>query len=80
MAKYNVDGILESALETITNTLASGDFIRGVKVAGTSVKITAQNLAKWIIESYTGSSLAGSSQSVKMALDSLHKSCCICVS
>ena len=30
------------------------------------------NVAKWLIETYNGSSLAGSSQSVKSALDSLN--------
>lgn len=36
------------------------------------VKVTLAKLAKWILNSYAGLSLAGSSQSVKSAIDSLN--------
>lgn len=63
--------IKESALAAIT-TITQSDLIRAVTAAGASRRITVANLAKAIIENYTGSSLAGSSQSVKAALDSLN--------
>lgn len=63
--------IKESALTAITS-IAQSDFIRAVTSAGASRRITLANLAKAIVESYTGSSLAGSSQSVKSAIDSLN--------
>ena len=63
--------IKESALTAITS-IAQSDFIRAVTSAGASRRITIANLAKAIIEQYTGSSLAGSSQSVKSAIDSLN--------
>lgn len=64
-------GIKESALAAMT-TITQSDLIRAVTAAGASRRITVANLAKAIIENYTGSSLAGSSQSVKAALDSLN--------
>lgn len=63
--------IKESALSLITS-IAQGDWIRAVTSAGASRRITVANLAKAIVESYTGSSLAGSNQSVKAALDALN--------
>ena len=63
--------IKESALNTITS-IAQSDFIRAVTAAGASRRVTVANLAKAIIESYTGSSLAGGKQSVKVALDALN--------
>ena len=63
--------IKESALSLITS-IAQGDWIRAVTSAGASRRVTVANLAKAIVESYTGSSLAGSSQSVKAAIDSLN--------
>lgn len=63
--------IKESALALITSVTQS-DLVRAVTAAGASRRITVANLAKAIIENYTGSSLAGSSQSVKAALDSLN--------
>ena len=63
--------IKESALSLITS-IAQGDWVRAVTSAGASRRVTVANLAKAIIESYTGSSLAGSSQSVKDAIDSLN--------
>lgn len=62
--------IKESALSLITS-IAQGDWVRAVTSAGASRRITFANLAKAIVESYTGSSLAGSNQSVKAAIDSL---------
>ena len=63
--------IKESALNAITS-ITQSDFIRAVTAAGASRRVTVANLAKAIIESYTGSSLAGANQSVKAALDSLN--------
>lgn len=63
--------IKESALSLITS-IAQGDWVRAVTSAGASRRVTVANLAKAIVESYTGSSLAGSAQSVKAALDSLN--------
>ena len=63
--------IKESALNAITS-IAQSDFIRAVTAAGASRRVTVANLAKAIIESYTGSSLAGGNQSVKAALDALN--------
>lgn len=62
--------IKESALTAITS-ITQSDFIRAVTSAGASRRVTVANLAKAIIESYTGSSLAGGNQSVKAALDAL---------
>lgn len=59
--------IKESALTAITS-IAQGDFVRAVTSAGASRRVTVSNLAKAIIESYSGSSLAGSSRSVQSAL------------
>lgn len=63
--------IKESALNTIT-ALTNSDFVRMVTSAGASRKATLQNIAQHVIESYTGSSLAGKNQSVKAALDGLN--------
>lgn len=63
--------IKESALNAITS-ITQRDFIRAVTSAGASRRVTVANLAKAIIESYTGSSLAGSNQSVKAAFDELN--------
>ena len=63
--------IKESALSLITS-IAQGDWVRAVTSAGASRRVTVANLAKAIVESYTGSSLAGSNQSVKSALDLLN--------
>jgi hypothetical protein len=61
----------EKNLAAVTS-VAAADFLRIVTSAGASVKATAANLAKYVIETYNGSSVAGSSQSVKDALDSLN--------
>lgn len=63
--------IKESALSLITS-IAQGDWIRAVTSAGASRRVTVANLAKAIVESYTGSSLGGYNQSVKDAIDSLN--------
>lgn len=62
----------EKNLTTVTS-IAAADFARLVTSAGASVKATAANLAKYIIETYNGSTVAGSAQSVKSALDSLNR-------
>ena len=63
--------IKESALTAIT-AISNSDFVRAVTSVGASRRITVANLAKQIVEGYAGSSLAGSSQSVKSAIDSLN--------
>lgn len=65
----------EKNLTSIT-TVAAADFARIVTSAGASVKATAANLAKYIVETYNGSTVAGSAQSVKSALDSLNSNTC----
>lgn len=61
----------EKNLTTVTS-IAAADFARLVTSAGASVKATAANLAKYVVETYNGSTVAGSAQSVKSALDSLN--------
>lgn len=63
--------IKESALSLITS-ITQSDLVRTVTSSGASRRITVANLAKAIVESYTGSSLGGSNQSVKDAIDSLN--------
>ena len=57
---------------TAVTSVAAADFLRVVTSAGASVKATAANVAKYIVETYNGSTVAGSAQSVKAALDSLN--------
>ena len=57
---------------TAVTSVAAADFARVVTSAGASVKATFANIAKYIIETYNGSTVAGSAQSVKAALDSLN--------
>ena len=57
---------------TAVTSVAAADFARVVTSAGASVKATFANVAKYIIETYNGSTVAGSAQSVKAALDSLN--------
>ena len=64
--------IRESLLNTI-NSIATSDFVRAVTSAGASSKVTVSNLAKAIVENYTGSTLAGSAQSVKSAIDAIQQ-------
>ena len=63
--------IKESALNAIA-ALTNSDFVRMVTSAGASRKATLQTIAQHIIENYAGSTLAGSQQSVKSALDALN--------
>lgn len=53
-------------------TLTVSDYIRVVGSDNASYKQLVSDVAKKIIENYTGSSLAGSSQSVKSAIDALN--------
>ena len=64
-------GVKEKVLTAI-DSITSGDFLRVVTSGGHARKIDYNLLAKAIIENYTGSSVAGSNQSVKAALDSLN--------
>lgn len=54
------------------SSLTVNDFIRVVGTDNVSYKQLVSDVAKKIIENYIGSSLAGSSQSVKSALDALN--------
>ena len=54
------------------SSLTVNDFIRVVGTDNVSYKQLVSDVAKKVIENYTGSSLAGSSQSVKSALDALN--------
>ena len=54
------------------SSLTVNDYIRVVGTDNASYKQLVSDVAKKIIENYTGSSLAGSSQSVKSALDALN--------
>ena len=62
--------IKESALSAIT-VIETDDFLRTVTSAGASRNVTVSNLAKTVVESYTGSEISGSAQTIKAALDSL---------
>ena len=53
------------------SSLTTGDYIRVVGSDNVSYKQLVSDVAQKVIETYTGSSLAGSKQSVKSALDSL---------
>ena len=64
-------GIRESALSVIS-AIAQGDFVRAVTSDGNSRRVTVANLAKAIVESYTGSSLGGSQRSIKAAIDDIN--------
>lgn len=54
------------------SSLTTSDYIRVVGSDNVSYKQLVSDVAKKIIENYTGSSLAGSNQSVKSALDALN--------
>lgn len=54
------------------SSLTTSDYIRVVGSDNEAYKQSVSDVAKKIIENYTGSSLAGSSQSVKNALDALN--------
>ena len=54
------------------SSLTTSDYIRVVGSDNEAYKQLVSDVAKKIIEDYTGSSLAGSSQSVKSALDTLN--------
>ena len=63
--------VFEQNLPSKAN-LTTNDYIRAVGSDNNSYKQLVSDVAKKIIENYTGSSLAGSSQSVKSALDTLN--------
>ena len=54
------------------SSLTTSDYIRVVGLDNEAYKQSVSDVAKKILENYTGSSLAGSSQSVKSALDALN--------
>lgn len=69
-------GVKEKAL-TAASSIASGDFLRMVTGGGASRKIDYSKLAKAIVEEYNGSTIAGSAQTLKVALDSLNSNAII---
>lgn len=60
---------IKESLLTVVNSIGDSDFVRAVTSAGASRKLSVSNLAKHIVETYTGSTIAGSAQSVKSAID-----------
>lgn len=60
--------IKESALTEMV-TITNNDLVRVVSNAGASRIISVFNLAYAVVEGYTGSSLAGSTRSIKSAID-----------
>lgn len=63
--KYNIEDLASMTAPALTDLLLEA---RGTA----SYKLLISDLAKAIVENYAGSSLAGSAQSVKAALDSLN--------
>ena len=59
----------ESALDAITSL--GNSFVRIVSSGGESVKATIADVSKHVVENYAGSTLAGSAQSVKSAIDAI---------
>lgn len=56
-----------------TDTMVNDDILAGTDVStGNDRKFTLANLAAWLLNKFTGLSLAGSNQTVKAALDSLN--------
>ena len=64
-------GIKEKDLPSASG-VSGTDYMREVTSGGLSYKALVADVAKYIVENYNGSSLAGSSQSVKSAVDSLN--------
>ncbi len=62
---------IKESLLTVVNSIGDSDFVRAVTSAGASRKLSVSNLAKHIVETYTGSTIAGSAQSVKSAVDAV---------
>ena len=63
-------GIKEKDLPSASG-VSGTDYMREVTSGGLSYKALVADVAKYIVENYNGSSLGGSSQSVKSAIDSL---------
>lgn len=63
---------LDMSTGTATTTPASTDIIPMQASNGNALKINYDDLAKAIIEQYTGSSLGGASQSIKTLLDAMN--------
>ena len=64
-------GIKEKDLPSASG-VSGTDYMREVTSGGLSYKALVADVAKYIVENYTGSSLAGSSQSVKSAIDAVN--------
>lgn len=62
--------IKERLLSAITS-VSNSDFVRLVTSEGASRKALVSDVAKQIIENYNGSTIAGSAQSVKSAVDAM---------
>lgn len=60
--------IRESELTTIT-VIGTSDFLRAVTSFGSSRNVTVSNLAKTVVEEYAASSIGGSNQTIKNAID-----------
>lgn len=69
MANQNDQNITELPIKTNTG-VASTDYMLGIDSAE-GYQILVRDVAKYIVENYNGSSLAGSAQTPKSAIDSL---------
>ena len=61
----------ENALPS-KNNIATNDLVRIIGANNASYKALVSDVAKCIVENYAGSSLAGSAQTIKAALDALN--------
>ena len=64
-------GIKEKDLPSASG-VSGTDYMREVTSGGLSYKALVADVAKYIVENYAGSSLAGSAQSVKSAIDAVN--------
>lgn len=60
--------IRESELTAIT-VIGTSDFIRTVTAVGASRNVTVSNLAKTVVEEYASSTIGGTAQTIKNAID-----------
>ena len=65
-------GIKEKDLPSASG-VSGTDYMREVTSGGLSYKALVADVAKYIVENYTGSSLAGSSQSIMNALNGMYE-------
>jgi len=62
---------IKESMLNIVSDLAQNDYIRAVTYGGYSRRVEVSELAKSVVEDYTGSSLAGENQSVQGAFSAL---------